>query len=239
MTDNGKRALDLICKYYKVNGESFSAADLTEISGIKISGNSLSPIAKEGYLKKVGTNPATYVLVATNEHDAFNNVEGLYRSLNETINWPNFEDYSYRPYMVHAGQMIPDTVNEKLVWKPDADFQDGYTGLFYAFVVNGKFYKGGKTDNTMKDRIPSYNSGKSEYRKKNGTCSVTNYFVLQTLLNFNVPVDVYCYYVPKAKLEIFGEVVEISVSPSKYVEGIFLNQANKEFGAKLPGCFQD
>ena len=239
MTSSGKKALDLILQYYEVNGEPFTAADLTEISGVSVHYNSLPPIAKEGYLKKISTNPSTYILIATNEHDAFNNVEGLYHSLDEIQNWPEYSDYSYRNYMAHAGQLIPDTNSEKLIWKPDENFQDNYAGLFYAFVVNGKFYKGGKTDNTMKNRIQSYNCGKNEYRKKNGSCSVTNYFVLQTLLNFNVPVDVYCYYVPKAKLEIFGEIVEISVSPSKYVEGIFLNQANKDYGEKLPGCFQD
>ena len=77
-----------------------------------------------------------------------------------------------------------------------------------------------------------------EYRG-NGTCSVTNYFVLQSLLNFNIPVDVYCFLAPKATLNIFGENVMISESPAKYIEGIFLAQANADFGNKLPGCFQD
>lgn len=238
MTENGRKVLNIINQYYKKEDKSFTAADLSKISKISISGNTLSAIAKEGYLKKLDTKPVSYILIASNEQEASNNIEGLYHSLEDIKNWPNFKDYTYNKYMTYAGKLIPDTKNEKLVWEPAVDFPNDYCGLFYAFVVNGKFYKGGKTDNTLVDRIKSYNCGKTEYRKKNGTCSVTNYFVLQTLLNFNVPVDVYCYLVPKAKLEIFGTTVEINTSPSKYIEGIFLNQAIIDFNDKLPGCFQ-
>lgn len=239
MTEKGKEVLNIINQYYKINDKSFTAADLTKVSGISISGNTLPAIAKEGYLKKLDTKPTSYILIASNEQEASKNVEGLYHSLEDIKNWPDFKDYTYNKYMIYAGKLIPDIENEKLVWEPDTTFPNDYNGLFYAFVVNGKFYKGGKTDNTIADRIKSYNCGKMEYRKKNGTCSVTNYFILQTLLNFNVPVDVYCYLVPKAKIEIFGNVVEINTSPSKYIEGIFLNQAVIDFNNKLPGCFQN
>ena len=238
MTDNGKKAFELIQKYIKKNEEVFTASDLSEKAGIKISGNTLPSIAKEGYLKKVDTNPAKYLYIADSTEEAYNNLEGLYHSLNDTSNWPNFKDYSFMENMVYAGQLIPDRANEKIVWTPNELFDDNYQGLCYAFVVNGKFYKQGKTDTTLKERISSYNCGKQEYRN-NGTCSVTNYFVLQSILNFNVPVDVYVYYIPKATLKIFGKEVEINTSPAKYVEGLLLNQAIKDFGEKLPGCFQN
>lgn len=238
MTEKGRYALDLICQHYLVEGESFTAADLSEKSGKKVNAMTLSALAKEGYLRKLDTKPVSYILIAKTSEEAMSHIEGLYRNIEEIKSWPLFKDYSLANQMFHAGQLIPDTENEKLVWCPDKNFNDNYTGLFYAFVVNGHFYKAGKTDTTLLDRIRSYNCGKKEYRG-NGTCSVTNYFVLQSLLNFNIPVDVYCFLAPKATLNIFGENVMISESPAKYIEGIFLAQANADFGNKLPGCFQD
>ena len=238
MTDKGKRALELICKHYFIDDESFTAKELSDRAGETISGNVLPALVKEGYLKKFDTKPASYVLIADNAEDASTHIEGLYFNLEEISTWPNFADYSLNDKMIHAGQLIPNLEKEQLNWSPNENFDDNYRGLFYAFVINGKFYKAGKTDTTMKERISSYNCGKKEYRN-NGTCSVTNYFVLQSLLNFNVPVDVYCFLVPKATLNIFGTEVTISESPAKHVEGIFLAQANEDFGNKLPGCFQD
>lgn len=238
MTEKGQRALDLICKHYIIEDESFTANELSEKAGEKVSGNVLPALVKEGYLKSLNTKPASYILIANTAETASTHIEGLYHSLEETIDWPLFSDYSLSNKMVHAGQLIPDIHNEKLVWNPDKDFNDSYRGLIYIFVVDGKIYKAGKTDTTIKERINSYNCGKKEYRN-NGTCSVTNYFVLQSLLNFNIPVDVYCFLVPTATLNIFDTKVEISESPAKYAEGIFLAQANNDFGNKLPGCFQD
>ena len=238
MTEKGREALETICQFYSVNGESFTAASLSEKSGKKINANSLPAIAKEGYLKKFDTKPTSYVLIATNEKDAATHIEGLFNSIEEIKDWPLFKDYSLSSKMIHAGKIIPNIEEEKLMWTPNKDFDDNYNGLFYAFVINDKFYKAGKTDTTMRERIKSYNCGKKEYRN-NGTCSVTNYFILQTLLNFNVPVDVYCFLVPKATINIFGTKVEINESPAKYIEGIFLAQANSDFGNKLPGCFQN
>lgn len=238
MTEKGQYALSLICKHYFVEDESFTAAELSERAGEKVNGNTLPALAKEGYLRKLNTKPASYVLIAETAEEASKHIEGLYFNREEINNWPYFKDYSLSDKMIHAGQLIPDIDNEKLVWRPNDSFDDNYKGLFYAFVVNGHFYKAGKTDTTLKERIGSYNCGTKGYRN-NGTCSVTNYFVLQSLLNFNIPVDVYCFYAPKATLNIFGSNIEISESPAKYIEGLFLAQANKDFGNKLPGCFQN
>lgn len=238
MTEKGKHALDLICKYYFIEEESFTAADLSNRAKEKVNGNTLPALAKEGYLKKLNTKPVSYILIATSPEEAASHIEGLYTNIEDVNTWPLFKDYSLNKEMFHAGQLIPDVKNEKLVWCPNDIFDDNYSGLFYAFVINGHFYKAGKTDTTLKERISSYNCGKKEYRN-NGTCSVTNYFVLQSLLNFNVPVDVYCFFAPKATLNIFGKEIAISESPAKYIEGLFLAQANADFGNKLPGCFQD
>ena len=41
MTEKGRYALDLICQHYLVEGESFTAADLSEKSGKKVSASTL------------------------------------------------------------------------------------------------------------------------------------------------------------------------------------------------------
>ena len=53
MTEKGKYALNMICKYYCINGESFTALELSEKAGEKISGNTLPALVKEGYLQKI------------------------------------------------------------------------------------------------------------------------------------------------------------------------------------------
>lgn len=55
-------------------------------------------------------------------------------------------------------------------------------GLVYCFVVDGILFKIGQTSTTMRKRIKSYNCGQPAYRK-NGTCSVTNYFILSSLVS--------------------------------------------------------
>jgi hypothetical protein len=150
MTEKGRHALDLICKYYFIEDESFTAAELSAKAGEKVSGNTLPALAKEGYLKKLNTTPASYVLIADTAEEAATHVEGLYSNIADIENWPLFKDYSLCNEMSYAGQLIPDKDNEKLLWCPSKDFDDNYSGLFYAFVVKERFYKAGKTDTKMR-----------------------------------------------------------------------------------------
>ena len=68
----------------------------------------------------------------------------------------------------------------------------------YCFVIDGKILKIGKTDTTMAKRVQSYNCGKKAYRE-NGTCSTTNYNILQSFLAIN-----------KEKDGVFGAVFSLS-----------------------------
>lgn len=237
MTDKGRKTLAYINQYYS-NKEHFSAKDLSDITQDKVSGSTLNSLAKSGHLKKFNTSPVSYEFLTMDEDEAFSNLDGVYHDLNEIEEWPDFSSYRLGKEMIFAGQLIPDGENERLVWKPNEHFDNSYEGVLYAFVVNGKLYKIGKTDTSFAERVASYNCGKRAYRK-NGTCSVTNYSILQTLLNFNIPVDVYCYLVPKATLRAFGTEIEIVTSPAKYIEGLFLKTAKDDFGNRLPGCIQD
>lgn len=237
MGEKSEQALALAKKYYN-NGEHFSAADLSLISGENIHPNTLCSIYKNGYLARYETKPhITYSFLTDNTDEAINNVEGIFTE-KDVESWPLWKDYTLKDYFILLGTIYPNKDKEMLDWKVIEEMFDKCEGLDYGFVIDEHFYKIGKTDTTMKDRLQSYNCGKKDFRK-NGTCSVTNFKVLQTLLNINKPVTVYALLAPKAILTVFGKTYEINTSPSKFIEGILIEQAKKDFGDKLPGCFQD
>lgn len=236
MNEKGDLALSLIKEYYN-NGSHFCAADLSKVSGINVHPNTLSSVYKSGFLIRYDTRPVTYSYLTDDINEAINNMEGIFTK-EDVESWPLWENYTLKEYFTLLGTIYPNKNKEMLDWQAVEAMLDRYEGLDYGFVINGHFYKIGKTDTTMKDRLQSYNCGKKDFRK-NGTCSVTNFKVLQTLLNIGEPVTVYALLAPKAILTIFGKTYEINTSPSKFIEGILIEQAKKDFGDKLPGCFQD
>lgn len=234
MTPNGEKAFNLIKTYFS-DGTHFSLKDLKEKSGEEI-GNVLSPLYKEGYLARYNTKPVTYSYLTDNSDEALQNIEGIF-NIEDVEKWPLWSQYPLNEHFIHIGKIIPNIETESLDWKPDNTEVNQYAGLDYAFVCNNHLYKIGKTDVTMKERIQSYNCGKTAFRK-NGTCSVTNYKVLKTFLNINHPIDVYAFLAPKATLTVFGNTYEINESPAKFIEGMLIQEAKKAFN-NLPGCFQD
>lgn len=153
-------------------------------------------------------------------------------------NAPFFSQYILRSYFTRIGELIPDRENEKLLFYGDIDKYENIEGAVYLFVINDKILKLGKTDTSMKKRIQSYNCGKKQYRT-NGTCSTTNYKVLQSLLAINEKVELYCYFVPPISINLFGEEITITTSPSKCVEKAFQRKTQEQFGDKLSLCIQD
>ena len=153
-------------------------------------------------------------------------------------NTPRFSKYHLNAYFERIGQLIPDNNNEKLLFSGNERKFSKIEGAIYCFVIDDYILKIGKTDTTMAKRLISYNCGKKSYRE-NGTCSTTNYKVLQSFLAINKPVEVYCYFVPPAFLEVFGKKVSITTSPSKYIESVFLQKTKEQFGDKLLLCIQD
>ena len=151
-----------------------------------------------------------------------------------------FVDYSLSSCFQRIGVLKPEVDKERIVPVPDDINNNGFKrgNALYAFVIDGHLFKIGKTDTTIAERINSYNCGKKKHREK-GTCSTTNYMVLQTFLALNKEVEVYCYFLPKATLTIGGVTYEITESPSKFAEGLFLEQAIVENNdKKLLGCVQ-
>ena len=61
LTEKGKEAFELACKHYR--NESFSAADLSAASGIKIAAASLTALEKKGLLEKFPTKPVSFKII--------------------------------------------------------------------------------------------------------------------------------------------------------------------------------
>lgn len=109
-------------------------------------------------------------------------------------------------------------------------------GVVYLFLIDGKVIKIGSSIVSMKERISSYNTGKLKYRE-DGTCSTTNYFILQSFLNLNVPIDVYGYF-PKEVEVMYDDVILINTSTAKTIEGYLLKKIKEKCGSFPVFCTQ-
>ena len=95
-------------------------------------------------------------------------------------------------------------------------------------VIDNKILKIGQTITDVKCRIQSYNSGKKKHRKK-GTCSTTNYFILQSLLNIDKRVNLYVYFAEKKPYDIFGVKGNDCFPSAKVIEKIIINDFIDQF----------
>lgn len=145
----------------------------------------------------------------------------LIKSSDELCHEINYSEYQYREHFKHICNLVPDKENERLTIDYKMDDKKDIEGLVYIFVINDKILKIGQTIGKIKDRVQSYNCGKSEHRIS-GTASTTNYFVLQSLLNIKKKVKVYAYFVNRRGYEIFGEKGKDCFPSTKVVERKFL-----------------
>lgn len=135
-----------------------------------------------------------------------------------------FEDLPYKDFFSYYCDLVPDQAGERLLIKNAALDTLTKQGMLYAFVIDDKVVKIGSSITSFKKRVQSYNCGRQAYRDK-GTCSVTNYHVLQSFLKINKRIKVYCYFPAWLKVKVFGEN-EI-VSPAKLFEKKLLTHLKK------------
>lgn len=157
--------------------------------------------------------------------------------IDKTIHISDFDEIKY---FNKIAVLTGSPEEEKLVVKEILDERYSFKkNVLYIIVIKDYIQKIGSSTNSMKDRIRSYNCGKKEYRKQ-GTCSTTNFFVLQTLLQINEDIEIYGFY-PETKeqeFDCFGELIEIEVSvPSKTYEKNILEKLKTK--GKMPAlCTQ-
>lgn len=161
----------------------------------------------------------------------------LLTSIRDLKDEVSYDDFEYKEDFSIICRLIPNVDKEKL----DIEIIDvencKKSGLVYLFVIDNKIFKIGQSITPITKRIQSYNCGKVEYRI-NGTNSTTNYFVLQSLLKINLPVDVYAFFPDQPEYELFGKKYQDSWQVSKRAENIIINDFIKNHNKKPIGCTQ-
>ncbi len=117
----------------------------------------------------------------------------ILKSVNDLKDEIDYKDFEYKEYFNLLCELVPNNSLEKLEINAIDEKNMKNEGLVYVFVIQGKIFKIGHSITPITKRVQSYNCGKVEYRK-NGTCSTTNYFVLQSLLKINKIVQVYAFF---------------------------------------------
>ncbi len=171
------------------------------------------------------------------KHNGKNKSDMIIESMDKLQNEINYSIYDYKDYFTYLCSINPNKEKEKLEIVNVNDKCKDTAGLIYIFVVEDKIFKIGQTTDTFVNRIQSYNCGTKKARSS-GTCSVTNYFVLQSFLALGKQVDVYAYYPPKATYELFEETITSSEAPSKYAERLIVGDFEKKYYKKPIGCTQ-
>lgn len=145
----------------------------------------------------------------------------------------NLTDFEYKESFRFLCRLHPNQTRERfdiINAVDEADFNIRRPALLYMFVMDGKILKIGASITSFKGRVGSYNCGTLSNRLR-GTCSTTNFFVLQSLLKIAKDIDVYVFFIPKTKHGVFGVEREIPHNP-KYWEKPILTMLKKE--GRLP-----
>lgn len=158
------------------------------------------------------------------------NKNDIILSEKDMINQMNFHEFKYKDKFHLLCDLVPEMDKERIVIKNPTSNLIDRKGILYLFVLNDKLIKVGSSTVSFAERVSSYNCGRKAFRK-NGTCSTTNYLVLQTLLNINKIVKVYSYFPEEIELDVWGEKETISL-PTKRFEKKILTEL-KDRG-KLP-----
>lgn len=137
----------------------------------------------------------------------------------DTLHEMSLDDFEYKDHFSFLCTLIPETENERVVIQETNEPYIERKGILYLFVLENRILKVGSSTVSFKERVSSYNCGKQAFRD-NGTCSTTNYFVLQSLLNINKPIEVYAFFPESIEMDVFGTTEEISLPAKRYEKRI-------------------
>lgn len=166
-----------------------------------------------------------------------NKNDSLLQSIKDLRDEISYRQFEFREHFSHLCNLQPDIENERLLVKPVNHKLFEEKGLVYVFCIDNKILKIGNTISEISKRIQSYNCGRQAFRD-NGTCSTTNYFILQSLLRINKIVKVYAYFPEIKKYDIFGTIGKERFPSPKAVEKAVLHRFQIKH-LKIPiGCTQ-
>jgi len=149
----------------------------------------------------------------------------------------SYKDFEFEAHFVRLCEVRPEVSKERLVLASTDQTTIDRRGMVYVLCINGKIFKIGCTITDFASRVQSYNCGKKAFRAA-GTCSTTNYFILQSILNINRPVAVYAYFPKLMQYDIFGKRGEEPFPSPKTVEKEVLRRFIERHGRVPIGCTQ-
>ena len=148
----------------------------------------------------------------------------------DTLNEMDFNEFKYGKYFIFLCTLIPEQENERLVIKETENKLINRQGILYLLILSNRIIKVGSSTVSFKERVSSYNCGRKKFRE-NGTCSTTNYLVLQSLLNINKPIQVYAHFPDEIEIDVWGTKEVVSI-PTKRFEKMILTELKSK--GKLP-----
>jgi hypothetical protein len=158
-------------------------------------------------------------------YNIFMNKNDMILNAQDIENQMPLSTFKYRKHFSFLCNIVPDIANEKLnITNPTSLINK--KGVLYLFVIDGKLIKVGSSTVSFKDRLASYNCGKKSYRE-NGTCSTTNYLVLQSFLSINKIVEVYAFFPEEIAIDVWGESEIVSL-PAKRFEKRVLTELKED-----------
>lgn len=165
----------------------------------------------------------------------------LLENISQLENEVVWDEYEYNNHFSYLCKVIPEVENERLVTADEVE-ENMQRPCVYMLIVEGRIFKIGKAEGTMNiggfaGRINSYNCGRRKARAK-GTCSTTNFWVLQSLLNLEVEAVVYGYFPEDATTEVFGEEITQPFPSPKTIEGVIIKHFEKKYRKKPIGNTQ-
>ncbi len=159
------------------------------------------------------------------------------KNIKEIDNEVLYANFHLKDYFIELCNLIPNIEKEKIEIEAITKEKMSAEGFVYVIVVDKKILKIGQSITNITKRIQSYNCGKQSYRDA-GTCSTTNYWILQTLLNLNLLAKVYAFFPEPPTYFLFGKQYKNNIPITKKAENEILNSFINKFGKKPIGCIQ-
>lgn len=105
------------------------------------------------------------------------------RDLDEEVQWDKW-GFKEEVRFIHCCTLVADVANEKLIAEVRDEVAMQRHGIVYVLVVNDRILKIGQSLKSFKKRLVSYNAG-TRKNHENRTTGGANFFIKQSLLNFN------------------------------------------------------
>ena len=153
--------------------------------------------------------------------------------LGDGISW---EDYNLKHEFKYVCKIKPKKEEEKVeILDPKENRMK--KPCAYVMIVNKKIFKFGATSTGIQKRIGSYNAG-TKINRESGKCSVTNYWVLQSIINIGLEVEIYAIFPEKHNVRVLGKKFEEPFPSAKTFEKRVIRLFEKKYGAKPIGNTQ-